>query len=125
MTENTSPDTPDSNREQADHLLRQAIESEQALQQQRERVNKWYPYILVGVAVCATLIGILVFWLIGIPLDEAIPALIVTALVASVGFVLAIDKYCAHRVHKVHTLKLRAIEHQRKASRQESRPPPV
>lgn len=118
MTDQTSSEKTETEREQAERLLRQAMASEQALQQQRDRVHKWYPYILVGVAISALLIGMLVFWVVDIPLDEAIPALIVIALVASVGFVLAIDKYCTHRVNKVHTLKLRASERYRKISPQ-------
>ncbi|HID48701.1 MAG TPA: hypothetical protein EYP40_03650 [Chromatiales bacterium] len=108
-------------REEAERLLRQAIESEKALEQQRDRVHRWYPFILVGVGLCATLLGMLVFWLVGIPLSDTIPALIVIALVAAVGVVLTIDKYCAHRVHKVHTLKVRASERYRRITRQGGR----
>ncbi len=125
MIEKGSQDTSSSEREEAERLLRSAIESEKALEQQRDRVHRWYPYILVGAGICATLIGMLVFWLTGIPLGEAIPALIVIALVAAVGVVLAIDKYCAHRVHKVHTLKLRASERYRQVTRKKSGPSPA
>lgn len=117
MADNESTMPVNDDLENAQRLWQQAVESENALLKQRERIHKMYPLILVGMAILATLIGALVFSAFGVDLQEAIPALIVIALIASVGVVLSIDKYCAHRVRNVTVLKRRAAEQHRKAQR--------